>query len=294
MQIIGADHRLIYNGTNGFVVVFHPANNGEFDVKCYYNRSIFDNQRIIDMLRMANSCPEGSHYDVVYSAIDQINFTEGSLLQIEPYAIVLVAVFSTSGRYTFYTNLTGDSVRRSETFADMMKHLYYSILKTLPPDPHSAWSGGQNDEEEEDGYDEENCEDDGNDFLPSCPDPAQIIGIGPYVGILYSNNLLFNLFGDQMLAVVCASESEYNDFIKLLRELLVITTRSLMPSEWNGVSRYIMFDITRNTAFAVYNLPETVETIVSYQHFLEDIAKDAEGRLGEVLSNAEKAQIVNQ
>ena len=129
MQIIGADHQLIYNGTNGFVVVFHPENNGEFDVKCYYNRSIFDNQRIIDMLRMANSCPEGSHYDVVYSAIDQINFTEGNLLQIEPYAIVLVAVFSTSGRYTFYTNLPGDSVRRSETFAGMMKHLYYSILK---------------------------------------------------------------------------------------------------------------------------------------------------------------------
>lgn len=294
MQIIGADHQLIYNGTNGFVVVFHPENNGEFDVKCYYNRSIFDNQRIIDMLRMANSCPEGSHYDVVYSTIDQINFTEGNLLQIEPYTIVLVAVFSASGRYTFYTNLTEDSARRSETFAGMMKHLYYSILKALPPNPNSAWSGSQNDKEEEDGYDEANCEDDDSNFLPSCPDPAQIIGIGPYVGILYSNNLLFNLFGDQMLAVVCASESEYNDFIGLLRELLVITTRGLIPSEWNGVSRYIMFDITRNTAFAVYNLPETVETIVSYQRFIEEIAKDAEGRLGEVLSNVEKAHIVNQ
>ena len=294
MQIIGADHQLIYNGNNGFVVVFRPGNNREFDVKCYYNRSVFDNRRIIDMLQMANSFPEGSQYDVVYSNVNQISFTEGNVLQVDPYTIVLIAVFSASGRYTFYTNLSGDSVRRSESFAGMMRQLYHSITHALPPEPNSARAGSQNDENEEEGYDEENYEDDDSYFPPSCPDPAQIVGIGPYVGILYSNNLMFNLFGDQMLAVVCASESEYNDFIGLLRELLVITTRSMMPSEWNGVSRYIMFDITRNTAFAVYNLPETVETIISYQHFIEEIAKDAEGRLSEVLSNAEKAQIVNQ
>ena len=294
MQIIGADHQLIYNGNNGFVVVFRPENNGKFDVKCYYNRSVFDNRRIIDILQMANSFPEGSQYDVVYSNVNQISFTEGNVLQVDPYTIVLIAVFSASGRYTFYTNLSGDSVRRSESFAGMMRQLYHSITHALPPEPNSARAGSQNDENEEEGYDEENCEDDDRYFPPSCPDPAQIIGVGPYAGILYSNNLLFNLFGDQMLAVVCASESEYNDFIDLLHELLVITTRSMIPSEWNGVSRYIMFDITRNTAFAVYNLPETVETIVSYQHFIEEIAKDAKGRLGDVMSKADKAQTANQ
>lgn len=262
MQIVGENQKIIYDGFVGYVAAITPRGNGNMQVSCYAVSSVFDRKRIQEMLQLAGSSPEGYKYDVVYcSYIDHILLGDKAAVTSEQGAILIAATVLDSGRYVFYTNITGDQKERSAAFAYIMQHLYV-LGVNRPSDAQGKPSS---------------AESDNTPAIPHKPVPAAMKYNGARV--LYAHNFLFNLFGDQMLAIVCDSQTEYNNFMDALHELHIITARSMMPSEWNGVSRYIMFDIRRNTAFAVYNLPASVESVMPFQKFMKQIMDDASENL---------------
>lgn len=262
MQIVGENQKIIYDGFVGYVAAITPKENGNMQVSCYAVSGVFDRKRILEMLQLAGGSPEGYKYDVVYCPyIDHIFLGDKAAVTAEHGAILIAATVLDSGRYVFYTNITGDQKERPAAFAYIMQHLYVLEANRLSDAQGKSSS----------------AEPDNTSAAKHKPAPAAMKYNGARV--LYANNFLFNLFGDQMLAIVCDSQTEYNNFMDALHELHIITARSMMPSEWDGVSRYIMLDIRRNTAFAVYHLPASVESVMPFQKFMKQIIDDASENL---------------
>lgn len=289
MQIKDTHNKIIYNGVDGFVAAFIPAQkNGHTvtQIECYTRPSIFDAEKIQQALQLADSSPIGYKYNVIFCPdMKTVMFADDVVLDNSNGVIFLAIVISQDNRFTFFTNVAPNASIGEGIFHDMIKSLIRSMPKNIGQPMFSpihneaaAHNPTSSNVSTETGDDEDNDYDEGDVYngRPDYDNNIPSASVSEEVYALYTGNLLFNLFGDQMLALVCSSKREYNDFVHVLRDLSIVVTPSMNPDGWEDVTRYIMYDIERNTAYATYKLPETVDAVLTVSDFIHKIQTDAE------------------
>lgn len=272
MRITSKKKNLIYDGQDGFVVTFCTVkqnNQPATKVDCYAPSSIFSVDLIKKVLTCAANGPIGRDYDVIFRTdMDSIVFSKGFALGSDTvdYFLVIVPAQTKPERFAFYTNIASNAKFGEEPFHNIVRMLLSSMQPAGKPISASKQPPVQEDYDDDDFEDGEYYEDNDDDLYPE---------VSEEVYALYTCNLLFNLFGDQLLSVVCSSKGEYNDFVIMLRELGIITAPSLNADGWNDVMKYIMYDAERNTAYATCYPEKTVDIVLPVSDFLAKISQDA-------------------
>lgn len=274
MQITDKKKRVIYEGRDGFVAVFRSiTKNGQemINVDCYSSPKSFDMERVNAALVRAATLPIGKGYDVVfYQDIDDIVFGKGVALKKDSikFVIAVVETPGLSNHFTFFTNMAPNTNAGESYFHGVSQKLLESIHAVKPP---AIKPSDDEDYDDDDEYTNEYESDEEDEFSPEVSDE---------VYTLYTCDFLFNMFGDQILSVVCSSKNEYNEFVSMLRDLGIITVPSLNAEGWNDVMKYIMFDVGRNTAYAACYPPKSVDVVLPVSDFLRKIQKN----VGELLN----------
>lgn len=299
MKITNNQNRVIYDGQDGFVATFHDASqNGEslMKVDCYSPSSFFSPTQVQQLLIRAADYPIGYGYDVRFHPdIDSIVFSKGLTLERGNSGLFLIIATSAKSpnRFIFYTNAGANTNAsdREDTFHSLVRTLLASITAAMhqatPSSPPLLIVGDEYDDIAEDEYGDMDEYDDDDEYISGNyyevveDDTSLYPEVSEEVYSLYTCNFLFNLFGDQLLAVVCSSKDEYNRFVAMLQDIGIITAPSLNSNGWNDVTKYIMFDAERNTAYAVCHLPKTVDVVLPVSDFLAKIYRDAKELLNE-------------
>ena len=277
MQITNNKNKIIYDGQDGFVATFRKiVQNGEplMKVDCYSPSSLFNASQIQQLLVQTVTHPIGSGYDVVFRPdMESIVFSKGLALGRENtgYFLVITASPKNAGRFVFFTNIAANASSGEDSFHNLAQTLLSSMKAAMQQTASSRPSTI-----DEDDYDDDDDEYARDAYYDEFEDDDSLYPeVSEEVYALYTGNFLFNLFGDQLLAVVCSSKDEYNRFIAMLRDIDIITAPSLNPDGWNDVTKYIMYDVDRNTAFAVCHLPKTVDAVLPVLDFLAKIYRQS-------------------
>lgn len=268
MLIMDKKKRVIYEGQDGFVAVFRSiTKNGQemVNIDCYSSPKSFGMESVNTALVRAATLPIGKGYGVVFDRdIDDIIFEKGVALKKDKIKFVIAVVKTPrlSNHFTFFTNMAPYTNVSESYFHGVSQRLLESIQTVKPP----AAKPSDDEDYDDDDYANEYEFGEEDEFFSEVSDE---------VYSLYTCNFLFNMFGDQILSVVCSSKNEYNEFVSMLRDLGIITAPSLNADGWNDVMKYIMFDARRNTAYAACYPPKSVDVVLPVSDFLRKIQKNA-------------------